>query len=198
MNPLSSLTEPSDQELIARINVGDLDAFGKLYQRHRDWVFSSASRICGDSHLAEDVAQEVFRYFLGKFPGFELRCKLQTFLYPAIRNLSLSSLRGQRRFVGGDAAEGVMNQVGGEQPGNHDLHRLLEGLSANHREILLMRFVDGMTLPEIAEVTGIPLGTAKSRLHKAICILRGVLETENSHLPMNDQDAENTLLKGTR
>lgn len=201
LNKGAPLPEPSDQELIAGINAGDERDFGRLYLRHRDWVFRSAWRICGDSHLAQDVAQEVFRYFLGKFPGFELRCQLRTFLYPAVRNLSLASLRGQRRFVGGEAAEAVMDRLAGEEnsdPGNHDLHRMLEGLSLNHREILLMRFVDGMTVPEIAEMTGIPLGTAKSRLHHAISILRGEIELENFLLPVNDLPGDRTLREGAQ
>ena len=47
-----------------------------------------------------------------------------------------------------------------------------DGLSMEHKEVLLMRFVDGMTLPEIAEITSVPLGTIKSRLHHALAILR--------------------------
>lgn len=85
--------EPADQQLIAGINAGDDQAFEQLYHRHREWVFRMACRICGSEHHAQDVMQEVFRYFLGKFPGFELRCELRTFLYPAVRNLSLASLR---------------------------------------------------------------------------------------------------------
>lgn len=84
--------EPADQKLIFGINAGDDQAFETLYHRHREWVFRMACRICGSEHLAQDVVQEVFRYFLGKFPGFELRCELRTFLYPAIRNLSLGRI----------------------------------------------------------------------------------------------------------
>lgn len=181
--------EPADQQLIAGINAGDDQAFEQLYHRHREWVFRMACRICGSEHLAQDVAQEVFRYFLGKFPGFELRCELRTFLYPAIRNLSLASLRGSRRFVGGESGAAVLEQLtapADESTGNHDLHHIIASLSVDHREILLLRFVDGMTLPEIATLTDIPLGTAKSRLHHALAALRSDPKIKNFAASVND------------
>ena len=70
-----------------------------------------AFRITNSNHHAQDVTQEVFRYFLGKFPGFQLRCEIRTFLYPAFRNLSLAALRGDRRYVGGDAGAAVIDQI---------------------------------------------------------------------------------------
>jgi RNA polymerase sigma-70 factor (ECF subfamily) len=134
-----------------------------------------ACRITGNEHHAQDVTQEAFRYFLGKFPGFELRCELRTFLYPAVRNLSLAALRGSSRFVGGETGAAVIDQIVAptEKSGeNSDLQQMIGKLSPDHREILLLRFVDGMTLPEISVLTGIPLGTAKSRLHHALAVLR--------------------------
>lgn len=181
--------EPADQKLIFRINAGDDQAFETLYYRHRDWVFRMACRICGCEHLAQDVVQEVFRYFLSKFPGFELRCELRTFLYPAIRNLSLASLRGSRRFVGGESAAAVLDQLAApadDSPGNHDLRQIITRLSVDHREILLLRFVDGMTLPEIAALIDIPLGTAKSRLHHALATLRADPKVKNFATSVND------------
>lgn len=193
--PQPSGDPADDQELIVGINAGDEQAFVRLYHRHREWVFRMASRISGSQHLAEDVVQEVFRYFLGKFPGFELRCELRTFLYPAIRNLALSSLRGSRRFVGGDSGAAVIDRLtapADEPSGNHDLHQIIASLSPDHREILLLRFVDGMTLPEIATLTGIPLGTAKSRLHHALATLRSDPKIKIFADPVNDSPTSRT------
>ena len=148
-----------------------------------------ACRICGSQDHAQDVVQEVFRYFLGKFPGFELRCELRTFLYPAVRNLALASLRGSRRFIGGEPGATMLDQLAAPacHPNGHDdLQNILSGLSADHREILLLRFVDGMTLPEISTLTGIPLGTAKSRLHHALAILRSDPKVRNFAAAMNE------------
>lgn len=200
--PPATLTAPqpagdsvNDQELIAGIHAGDEQAFEQLYHRHREWVFRMACRICGSEHLAQDVVQEVFRYFLGKFPGFELRCELRTFLYPAIRNLALASLRGSRRFVGGESGAAVIDQLAApvdESCGNDDLQQIIASLSPDHREILLLRFVDGMTLPEISSLTGIPLGTAKSRLHHALAALRCDPEIQNLATAVNDSSIHRT------
>lgn len=185
----------NDQEWIAGINAGEDQAFEQLYHRHREWVFRMACRISGSEHLAQDVVQEVFRYFLGKFPGFELRCELRTFLYPAIRNLSLASLRGSRRFVGGEPGAAVIDGLtapAAESSGNDDLQQIIAGLSPDHREILLLRFVDGMTLPEISTLTGIPLGTAKSRLHHALAALRADPKITRFEIPVNDSPINRT------
>lgn len=189
LNRRQEATHQEDAALVIRINQGDYGAFEILYHRHREWVFRMACRLCGCEHLAQDVLQEVFRYLLGKFPDFELRCQLRTFLYPAIRNLSLSSLRGQRRYVGGESGSAVIAQLtapAAEANSDQDLQQIVAGLSADHREILLLRFVDGMTLPEISALTGIPLGTAKSRLHHALATLRADPKIQRLGIPLND------------
>lgn len=134
-----------------------------------------ACRITDDAHLAEDIVQEVFCYFIGKFPGFELRCELRTFLYPAIRNLSLTTLRKSRRLTGGEEGEDhlrVLEAPPVKEAVSNDFTSMISALSLDHREVLLLRFVDGMTMPEIAGMLDIPTGTAKSRLHHALSLLR--------------------------
>src|SRR5213594_1361660 len=88
-----NLDARSDLELIAAINDGEAAAFEALYFRYRDWVVGLAHRFTGDSDSALDVLQETFLYFLRKFPGFRLTASLKTFLYPAIRNLSIAARR---------------------------------------------------------------------------------------------------------
>jgi RNA polymerase sigma-70 factor (ECF subfamily) len=187
--------EFADQELVARMNLSDERAFEALYENHREWVLRMAWRITDSQQLAEDVSQEVFRYFLNKFPGFELRCQLRTFLYPVVRNLSLTSLKGQKRFVGGETGAAFIDQLAttaGQGSEHHDFHQIISGLSPDHREILMLRFVDGMTLPEIAVLTDIPLGTAKSRLHHALAALRSDPQLKNLANTLNESTVENT------
>src|SRR5688572_7946343 len=90
----------TDQDLIAAVNRGDAEAFEELYWRYRDWVARLAFRYTHDEDLALDVLQEVFVYFMKKFPGFELRCELKTFLYPAVRNVAIGMRRKAERYVG--------------------------------------------------------------------------------------------------
>ena len=88
----------NDTELIAAVNAGDADAFEALYWRYRDWIASLAWRFTGDPDLALDVMQETFLYLLRKFPGFRLTAQLKTFLYPAVRHLSLSARRKAKQI----------------------------------------------------------------------------------------------------
>jgi len=158
----------SDEALIAAVNHGDTAAFETLYYRYRDWVVHMAFRFTGDRDAALDVLQETFLYFSKKFPGFRLTAKLTTFLYPAVRNYSIAARRKNERFVSEDAVSD-MPAASAAQEG---LTEVLAHLPAEQREVLLLRFVDGMSMEEIAAVVRIPAGTVKSRLHYALKALR--------------------------
>ena len=166
--------ESTDQELISAINSGDAAAFETLYLRYRDWVVSLAQRFTGDSDAALDVMQETFLYFLKKFPGFRLTANLKTFLYPAVRNLSIAARRKAQRYQATEAQlEKIENTASDEiAVAPSELQMVLAGLSEEHRETVLLRFVDGLSLAEVAEAMQIPLGTVKSRLHIALQTLR--------------------------
>lgn len=163
----------TDQQLIDAINRGDESAFEAVYGRYRDWVVRLAMRSTGNAEDALDVLQETFAYFLRKFPGFVLTARLTTFLYPVVKNLSLAMRRKRRRFANDEAAlEVVAAPENATAEGRAELAAVLAGLHEGQREVLLMRFVDGMSLEEISEALGIPLGTVKSRLHNGLEALR--------------------------
>jgi RNA polymerase sigma-70 factor (ECF subfamily) len=164
----------SDSELIESINKGDPEAFERLYYRYRDWIYRLAWRFTGNSTDALDVLQETFTYLLGKFPGFELTSSMTTFLYPAIRNISITINSKKSRFA---SEEEVLEElaVPESEESEHsrsELAAVLAILPDQQREVLLMRFVDDMSLQEIAAALNIPLGTVKSRLHNALRALR--------------------------
>jgi RNA polymerase sigma-70 factor (ECF subfamily) len=167
---------PNDTELVAAINDGSHAAFESLYRRHRDWTVKLAMRFTCDEALALDVMQETFLYLLRKFPGFELRAGLRTFLYPAIRNLSIAARRKAGRCQAGDAGNKLLINLPAPEirrAGDADLAAVLAGLPTQQREVLVLRFVDGFRLEEIGVALEIPLGTVKSRLHNALKTLRG-------------------------
>jgi len=167
------MNEFDDQELVEAANRGNPKAMEALYFRHRDWVFGQAFRICGNEEDALDVLQEVFAYFFLKFPGFELRSKLTTFFYPVVRNLSLNLIKKRRRVVllETERAERIKN--GAPLPGESiGFYQLVEGLPTNEREILILRFADEFSLADISETLSIPVGTVKSRLNRALTLLR--------------------------
>ncbi|HEX8916024.1 MAG TPA: sigma-70 family RNA polymerase sigma factor [Humisphaera sp.] len=169
-------TDPrSDQDLVAGLNAGDPSAFDALYDRYRDWVVRLARRFCGNDADALDVLQETFAYLLRKVPGFTLSAAMTTFLYPVVKHLSLAAKRKTMRLVGaGDDALGEVPDESADDPADSrpELAAVLAGLPDGHREVLLMRFVDGLQMNEIATALGIPTGTVKSRLHNALAALR--------------------------
>lgn len=174
-SPDSSPVEPrSDQFLVEAANRGDTAAFEALYRRYRDWTLSLAFRFSRNREDALDVLQEVFIYFLKKFPGFRLESRLTTFLYPAVRNLSLTAARKRRRMQSGEGVLEELPAAGSLDAGDprEELAGVVGRLPSGQREVLLMRFVDGMTLQEIATALEIPIGTVKSRLHSALGALR--------------------------
>ncbi|MHC4385276.1 MAG: RNA polymerase sigma factor [Planctomycetota bacterium] len=171
--PDPSRDEPSDLELVAAANRGDVDGFEALYRRYRDWVVGLAYRYTRDRELALDVLQETFLYVLGKFPGFELRSEMKTFLYPTVRHLSVAL---QSKATRKPPTTGSLKFEPPPDPCVDErlrgLAELMDDLPVGQREVLMLRFADGLSLAEIAEALQIPLGTVKSRLHGAIEALR--------------------------
>ena len=116
-----------------------------------------------------------FLYLLRKFPDFKLRASLRTFLYPAVRNLSIAARRKAGRCQAGAGEDELLAMLPAPEivaGKSDDLDSVLAGLTADHREVLLLRFVDGLSLEEISVAMEIPLGTVKSRLHNALKLLR--------------------------
>ena len=174
----------SDRELVELCNRGSRDeavqAFETLYRRHRDYVTRVSLRFGADREGAVDVLQETFLYLLKKFPpegeGLVLTAQLRSLLYPVAKHLTLSSLRQRTRID--DSEEFDPDRLpapGGTDPAERDPARLsaaLARLSVERREVVLLRFVDDMSLQDIADTLSIPLGTVKSRLHLAVRELR--------------------------
>jgi RNA polymerase sigma-70 factor (ECF subfamily) len=121
-----------------------------------------------------DVVQETFAYLYRKFPGFRLTANMTTFLYPVVRNLSLAIRRKRRRVP--VTYESILDvpapQVESVDARVAELAAVLGSLPSGQREVVLLRFVDGLTIDEIAATLKEPAGTVKSRLHHAIRALR--------------------------
>lgn len=173
--PPSPPADPrSDLQLVTDLNAGDVSAFDALYYRHRDWVVRLAARFTGHEDDALDVLQETFAYVLRKFPGFQLTASMTTFLYPVVKHLALAARRKRLRMAGEEALLTAAPSANDPEPfgPRAELAAVLAGLPEAHREVLLMRFVDGLALEEISVALDIPLGTVKSRIHNAVATLR--------------------------
>lgn len=178
----------SDEKLVQMCNLGDAAqarlAFDTLYRRHREFVVRVAWRFTRDHDLALDVLQETFTYLLSKFPptgdGLTLTSALTTLLYPVAKNSAITLLRKAHRYAGDTNPDEL---AAPPQTQTDDVANLLESLTEERREVLLLRFVDDMPLQDIAAALDIPLGTVKSRLHLAIKTLREDPDIRNLHLP---------------
>ncbi|MBX3027221.1 sigma-70 family RNA polymerase sigma factor [bacterium] len=164
------MSEPSDRDLVQRANRGEVEAFEALYRRHRDWVVALAERCTGNRDDALDVLQETFAHLFRRFPDFELTAQLRTFLYPVVRHLALDRVRRRRPAVDVEALADALPAPPPSAGG--DLGRLLAALPAGQREVLLLRYADDLSLAQIGDALGIPVGTVKSRLHAALAALK--------------------------
>ena len=118
----------------------------------------------------EATMGDIQRIFYYHFPS-----AMMTFLYPVVKHLSLAARRKRQRMTGDDAAlESAAASESGPaaEAARAELSAVLACLPLTHREVLLLRFVDGFSLEEIATAMKIPLGTVKSRIHNALATLR--------------------------
>ena len=157
--------EPTDRELLDAHRRGDRTAFETLYRRHSNWVAGLARRICGNREDALDVLQETFIYVAKRAETLDLKAGFRTFLYPVVKHRSIDKKRARKTTPEGPEPEAPRSVEGA-------IDGYLNQLNEDHREIVSMRFADGMSLEEIAGALEIPLGTVKSRLHHALQVLR--------------------------
>ena len=174
MSEPPTLDYRTDEQLLAAVNRGDLSAFETFYQRHRDFVYRLAWRFTGNEPDALDVLQAAFEHLLHKAPRLALTAKATTYLYAIVRSVAVSRHR-QRRQVGAldrRTAENLTAPPPVAAESLSDLAVLLRALPEAQREVVLMRFVDDLSLEDIAAALEIPIGTVKSRLHHALTTLR--------------------------
>lgn len=165
--------ERTDAELLRAAADGDARAFDALYRRHRDWVFGLALRTTGRREDALDLAQEAFVELLAALDAFEPGGSLRAWLRRVVLHRAIDAARGADRARRVEAAlEDVLDRATADGGERADLARVLRGLPSEQREVVLLRFVDGFELGEIATALDVPLGTVKSRLHQALQTLR--------------------------
>jgi RNA polymerase sigma factor (sigma-70 family) len=176
-----------DAGLAARVRAGDDRALGTLYDRHGRAAWSLARRICVDEQLAEDVVQEAFLSFWRDPTRFDAaRGAFTTWLLTVVHHKAVDAVRKEsalrRRTVSSDAGIDLAlpAEVGADKKAlgavvAGQVRAALGGLPAEQRHALALAYFGGYTQREVAALTGVPLGTVKSRMFTGLARLRALL-----------------------
>ena len=171
----------TDNEAIARCQEGDRDAFRHLVDRYRDVLFGTAVLMTGNRDVAEEQVQEALLSAWRGIRGFRQGRPVKPWLLRILVNAVLShqrrralptvNLDGNGPDLPDNAASDPVESLDALES-RLVLRRAIAGLSQEHRQVVALRYFSGLTVPETARVLGIREGTVKSRLHRALAILR--------------------------
>ena len=177
--------EPTDRALVDAVISGDDEAYRVLVDREKENVIGLCRRVLRDPQLAEDVAQEAFIQAYRALPTFRGDGPFGAWVGRIASRMAYAKLKRPAELRADptredgwliDAGEGIDPErvlLDGERRG--EVQRAISSLPEHQRRIVEMRFYGGMSLEEISSATGAPLGTVKSRLHRALAALRGRL-----------------------
>ena len=171
----------SDERLLADARQGDKQALEALLERHQPQVYRFGLKMCRDPEDAQDVLQDTLLAMARGVRDFRGASSISTWLYTIARSFCIKKRRrskfapAQQRSLESDAAVEAGRLAGGEDPAEtlagKEVERALEqaitALEPMYREVLLLRDVEGLTAPEVAEIVGTTVQAVKSRLHRA-------------------------------
>ena len=182
----------TDNEAIVRCQNGDRDAFRYLVERYKDVLFGTAVLMTGNRAVAEEQVQEALLSAWRGIRGFRRGNPVKPWLMRILVNAVLAQQR--RRTI-----ETVRFNGNGQEEPDYDnpdpaetldalenrleLRRAIAGLSPDHRQVVALRYFAGLTVPEVARTLGVREGTVKSRLHRALAILRQQLDESGLETP---------------
>ena len=176
-----TMTEtPTDSALMLRYKDGDVAAFETLYRRHNDSLYRYLLRCCLDRDAAEDVFQEVWGKIIKSRGSYRRTAKFTTFLYRVAHNCFIDHIRRNKRHRG--KADTDPDQMPNPADGpdlaaekglaRRRLEIALLALPDEQRDVFLLHEEAGLSLDNIAHVTGVNRETAKSRLRYAMTKLK--------------------------
>lgn len=177
-----------DAELIHETLAGQRAAFGQLVRKYQGRLFNTLLHVVGSREEAEDVCQEAFVQAFVKLESFGGRSAFYTWLYRIAFNVSISRRRRRRRTevsmdqhqerTGQEPQEfrdGPTDQLMREEQ-IRQVRAAINGLNEEYRAILVLREIEGCCYETISEILDLPLGTVRSRLHRARLQLRDQLQ----------------------
>jgi RNA polymerase sigma-70 factor (ECF subfamily) len=174
----------SDEELVSRFVGGDKAAFGALVSRHEQRVYNVALRMLGRPDDARDAAQDAFLSAMRSLPNFRGEAAFSTWLHRVTINACYDILRkGKRVQLAADPNGEDRRREEGPPAPDHadttataiDVQRALVRVPEEFRAVLVLHDVQDLSYEQVGEALGIPVGTVKSRLHRARVSLAGFL-----------------------
>ncbi len=195
----------TEKELVRAAGAGDTEAFTQLVELYEDRVYRLALRMCRTASDAEDVAQEAFISAWRGLPSFRGEAGFATWLYRLTSNAAIDYLRRTKKERGvlslDDDETGPAIPDRGEGPQEATESRELRlavtacmgKLGEDHRDILILREIQGLSYEEIGTELGLEVGTVKSRLSRARAALRKILLKSGNlsgYLPSNQVKKE--------
>lgn len=176
-----------EEELIRNALNGNSQSFGVLVQRYQDRLYTAMINVVGSTDEAEDVVQEAFIQAYIKLDTFQMNSKFFTWIYRIAFNFALSRRRKNRGQLSLDQSR----ETTGNEPTDHRecpdadmvrnesvglVRKAMNKLSEDHRSIIVLREMQGMSYEHIAEILSIEVGTVRSRLNRARAQLKAFLE----------------------
>ncbi len=164
----------SDQELVTQLQQGSLEALGALYDRHQRLVFRTALAITGDGQAADDLLQDVFLRLHRFAANIDPLRPLEPWLYRMTANLSYDWVKRRNRWPQpiedlADWFSGAGRNLPDETIEQLDewalVQRAVSSLPLSQRVVVVLYYLNDLSLQEIAEILQVPVGTVKSRLH---------------------------------
>ena len=182
----------TEQELVSLAQAGDQDAFAQLVEANQNKIYTLALRMTGNPEDGADLAQEAFLRAWRALPDFQGESGFSTWLYRLASNLCIDFLRREKRRRSALRISSLDDDEGslpGEIPDRRftpeqelerrelqtAVDRGMAQLSDEHRQVLVLRAVEGLSYAEIADVLDLEAGTVKSRIARARLALRTIL-----------------------
>lgn len=185
----SNLQETDDRELIARAAKGDREAFGDLYERYVFKVYRHVYYLTSNTHTAEDLTAQTFLNALEAIPRYEMRgAPFIAWLLRIAYNLTVNHKKvrknGNTPLPETMEVEGSLCSPEESAEAKADGERVWAGvrtLRGDQRQVIVMRFIDGLGYPDIAKVLGKSVGAVRVIQYRALCALRRRLEDDVGH-----------------
>jgi RNA polymerase sigma-70 factor (ECF subfamily) len=177
---------PGERFLVWRMKRGDGDACRELIRRHHGSVYGYLRRLGADESLAEDLTQETYARAWSRIGTLRTSTSLRAWLLTIARNEFFQWVRTRRpETTGLEPVERRDDDPGVEHAMTRDeadlgLRRAVASLAAELQETVALHYFQELSLREVAAILGLPGGTVKSRLHRALRDLRGLLESEEA------------------